>query len=328
MVVGYKPLAGPAVVGVGPWAGFWVRAVSQLPSMLPGVVQSIKDHITKPTAMARGRVAHLIEWKGWCAQRSRWELSPAEDEHYCCLPDALREARFAAGQWLGAGEPGDGDWLGLWSLGDRGSPHGPCRGRAKQCHGVDRAFGGPSDHRGPDGQPSKPLGCWVPGHPGAALPPRPAVSLLSWVSLSPPRPPAGVAEQFAITEATLSAWSSLDDEELHLENGPQDMVQLQGTARVGARAGWVEQSKGWVPATKCTVTSDEPLLPSAWVSASVGWSGGSLPCPLPTGRRSIKERTSVVTGQGMKRLPSSLAISLHPHHTSKKEALLLCPFYK
>ncbi|XP_035583110.1 protein FAM131C isoform X4 [Zalophus californianus] len=37
----------------------------------------------------------------------------------------------------------------------------------------------------------------------------------------------GVAEQFAITEATLSAWSSLDDEELHLENGPQDMVQLQ-----------------------------------------------------------------------------------------------------
>ncbi|XP_027963977.1 protein FAM131C [Eumetopias jubatus] len=102
-------------------------------SSLVGVVQSIKDHITKPTAMARGRVAHLIEWKGWCAQRSGWELSPAEDEHYCRLPDALREARFAA----------------------------------------------------------------------------------------------GVAEQFAITEATLSAWSSLDDEELHLENGPQDMVQLQ-----------------------------------------------------------------------------------------------------
>lgn len=66
--------------------------------MSPGVVQSIKDHITKPTAMARGRVAHLIEWKGWSAQRSGWELSPAEDEHYCCLPDELREARFAAGQ--------------------------------------------------------------------------------------------------------------------------------------------------------------------------------------------------------------------------------------
>ncbi|KAF0875693.1 F131C protein, partial [Crocuta crocuta] len=102
-------------------------------SSLVGVVQSIKDHITKPTAMARGRVAHLIEWKGWRAQRSGWEPSPAEDEHYCCLPDELREARFAA----------------------------------------------------------------------------------------------GVAEQFAITEATLSAWSSLDNEELHPENGPQDIVQLQ-----------------------------------------------------------------------------------------------------
>ncbi|XP_011361911.1 protein FAM131C [Pteropus vampyrus] len=102
-------------------------------SSLVGVVQSIKDHITKPTAMARGRVAHLIEWKGWSAQQSGWELSPDEDEHYCCLPDELREARFAA----------------------------------------------------------------------------------------------GVAEQFAITEATLSAWSSLDDEELHPEDIPQDMVQLQ-----------------------------------------------------------------------------------------------------
>ncbi|XP_036770247.2 protein FAM131C isoform X1 [Manis pentadactyla] len=102
-------------------------------SSLVGVVQSIKDHITKPTAMARGRVAHLIEWKGWSAQRSGWDLSPAEDGQYCCLPDELREARFAA----------------------------------------------------------------------------------------------GVAEQFAITEATLSAWSSLDDEELHPKNSPQDVIQLQ-----------------------------------------------------------------------------------------------------
>ncbi|XP_055979265.1 protein FAM131C isoform X2 [Sorex fumeus] len=102
-------------------------------SSLVGVVQSIKDHITKPTAMARGRVAHLIEWKGWTAQRSAWELSPDDDEPYCCLSDELREARFAA----------------------------------------------------------------------------------------------GVAEQFAITEATLSAWSSLDDEELHPTNSPRDMVQLQ-----------------------------------------------------------------------------------------------------
>lgn len=99
--------------------------------MSPGVVQSIKDHITKPTAMARGRVAHLIEWKGWSAQRSAWELSPDEDEHYCCLPDELREARFAAGQW-GEGTHRDRDRSGLWSLGDTASLPGHCLGRKKQ----------------------------------------------------------------------------------------------------------------------------------------------------------------------------------------------------
>ncbi|KAI4544811.1 hypothetical protein MG293_005077 [Ovis ammon polii] len=104
-----------------------------------GVVQSIRDHITKPTAMARGRVAHLIEWKGWSAQRAGWELPPADDdEHYSRLPDELREARFAA----------------------------------------------------------------------------------------------GVAEQFAITEATLSAWSSLDDGELGPESSPADVLQLQDLGSV------------------------------------------------------------------------------------------------
>lgn len=129
--------------GGGARGWVWCQCSHSLPSVLAGVVQSIKDHITKPTAMARGRVAHLIEWKGWRAQRSGWELSPADDEHYCCLPDELREARFAAGPRVGAGEPGDGDWLGLWFLGDRGSPHGRCRGRANRCRGVAGALGGP-----------------------------------------------------------------------------------------------------------------------------------------------------------------------------------------
>lgn len=68
--------------------------------------------------------------------------------------------------------------------------------------------------------------------------------------LSPTVPPhPGVAEQFAITEATLSAWSSLDNEELHPENGPQDIIQLQGMAMQGGAggagrgAGLVEQSR-------------------------------------------------------------------------------------
>ncbi|KAE8594741.1 hypothetical protein XENTR_v10019778 [Xenopus tropicalis] len=102
-------------------------------SSLTGLVQTIKDHITKPTAMARGRVAHLIEWKGWSAPQSGWDHSLTDDEHYSDLTDELKEARFAA----------------------------------------------------------------------------------------------GVAEQFAITEATLSAWSSLDDEEMHFGLGSQEVPQLQ-----------------------------------------------------------------------------------------------------
>ncbi|XP_069598163.1 protein FAM131C [Ranitomeya imitator] len=102
-------------------------------SSLIGLVQTIKDHITKPTAMARGRVAHLIEWKGWSAPQSGWDPSTADEEHYSDLTDELKEARFAA----------------------------------------------------------------------------------------------GVAEQFAITEATLSAWSSLDDEEMQYGLGSQEVRQQQ-----------------------------------------------------------------------------------------------------
>ncbi|XP_069467201.1 protein FAM131C isoform X2 [Ambystoma mexicanum] len=102
-------------------------------SSLVGLVQTIKDHITKPTAMARGRVAHLIEWKGWNTQQTGWDPSLTDEEHYSCLTDELKEARFAA----------------------------------------------------------------------------------------------GVAEQFAVTEATLSAWSSLEDEEVHYGNGSQEVIQLQ-----------------------------------------------------------------------------------------------------
>lgn len=106
--VGYRPLDGPEVLGVWGNEGGALSWVAQVPSMSPGVAQSIKDHITKPTAMARGRVAHLIEWKGWSAQRSGWDPSPAEDGQHCCLPDELREARFAAGPGVWAGRVGMG----------------------------------------------------------------------------------------------------------------------------------------------------------------------------------------------------------------------------
>ncbi|KAG7269546.1 hypothetical protein CRUP_025270 [Coryphaenoides rupestris] len=40
--------------------------------MVERLVATIKDHITKPTAMAQGRVAHLIEWKGWGGRGRGW----------------------------------------------------------------------------------------------------------------------------------------------------------------------------------------------------------------------------------------------------------------
>lgn len=80
----------------------------------PGLVATIKERITKPTAMAQGRVAHLIEWKGWGggggeAGRSwtgGWSKAGGsmaaglhEDEQfYSQMTDEIKEARFAAGE--------------------------------------------------------------------------------------------------------------------------------------------------------------------------------------------------------------------------------------
>uniref|UniRef100_A0A8C6XHC5 Family with sequence similarity 131 member C n=1 Tax=Naja naja TaxID=35670 RepID=A0A8C6XHC5_NAJNA len=90
----------------------------------PGLIQSLKDHITKPTAMAQGRVAHLISGRAGV------------------LPP-----------WVGG---------------------------SRLC--LTSPLSGPS---------------------------------------------SGVAEQFAITEATLSGWSSLNEEELSDRGGSQDVIQLQ-----------------------------------------------------------------------------------------------------
>uniref|UniRef100_H3CZZ9 Family with sequence similarity 131 member C n=1 Tax=Tetraodon nigroviridis TaxID=99883 RepID=H3CZZ9_TETNG len=84
-------------------------------STLMGLVATIKEHITKPTAMAQGRVAHLIEWKGWGGGGDTtggwsgawgkgaggWSGMGAdlqEDEQfYSQMTDEIKEARFAAG---------------------------------------------------------------------------------------------------------------------------------------------------------------------------------------------------------------------------------------
>lgn len=62
-----------------------------------GISQVVKDHVTKPTAMAQGRVAHLIEWKGWCKPIDTPALE-SDFNSYSDLSEGEQEARFAAGK--------------------------------------------------------------------------------------------------------------------------------------------------------------------------------------------------------------------------------------
>ena len=62
-----------------------------------GISQVVKDHVTKPTAMAQGRVAHLIEWKGWCKPMEAPAALESDFNSYSDLSEGEQEARFAAG---------------------------------------------------------------------------------------------------------------------------------------------------------------------------------------------------------------------------------------
>ncbi|XP_058490671.1 protein FAM131A isoform X2 [Solea solea] len=66
-------------------------------SSLHGISQVVKDHVTKPTAMAQGRVAHLIEWKGWCKPIDTQAALEPDFNSYSDLTEGEQEARFAAG---------------------------------------------------------------------------------------------------------------------------------------------------------------------------------------------------------------------------------------
>ncbi|XP_051962288.1 protein FAM131C-like isoform X1 [Xyrauchen texanus] len=98
-------------------------------SSLLGLLATIKDHITKPTAMAQGRVAHLIEWKswggeatsgrgycGWTQDGGGWGGVGAElqedEQFYSHLTDEIKEARFAAGvaEQFALAEAAMNDW--------------------------------------------------------------------------------------------------------------------------------------------------------------------------------------------------------------------------
>ncbi|KAF3707044.1 Protein FAM131B [Channa argus] len=78
-------------------------------SSLSGVTRSMKDKVTKPTAMAQGRVAHMIEWQSWGkpsagpiggtghSNLQREKERRLENDAYSDLSDGEKEARFAAG---------------------------------------------------------------------------------------------------------------------------------------------------------------------------------------------------------------------------------------
>jgi len=62
----------------------------------------MKDHVTKPTAMGQGRVAHMIEWQGWGKgnsqqQQHTHEIARKDADAYSDLSDGEKEARFLAG---------------------------------------------------------------------------------------------------------------------------------------------------------------------------------------------------------------------------------------
>lgn len=65
-----------------------------------GISQAVRDHVTKPTSLAQGRVAHLIEWKGWPKPSDPPSNAHAHFSSYCHLTEGEKEARFAAGVHL------------------------------------------------------------------------------------------------------------------------------------------------------------------------------------------------------------------------------------
>ncbi|XP_063290184.1 protein FAM131B isoform X1 [Pelobates fuscus] len=67
-------------------------------SSVKGVSRTMKDHVTKPTALGSGRVAHMIEWQSWGQPPPPTNESTRMDsDAYSDLSDGEKEARFLAG---------------------------------------------------------------------------------------------------------------------------------------------------------------------------------------------------------------------------------------
>ncbi|XP_041426684.1 protein FAM131B isoform X3 [Xenopus laevis] len=66
-------------------------------SSVKGVSRTMKDHVTKPTAIGSGRVAHMIEWQSWGQPPApTTETTRMDSDAYSDLSDGEKEARFLA----------------------------------------------------------------------------------------------------------------------------------------------------------------------------------------------------------------------------------------
>uniref|UniRef100_UPI0035901296 protein FAM131A-like n=2 Tax=Myxine glutinosa TaxID=7769 RepID=UPI0035901296 len=77
-----------------------VPAIQELASLarasFSGLSQTVREHVTQPTLMARGRVAHVIAWKGWERPGGGRPATP-EAQAYSELSATEQAALFAAG---------------------------------------------------------------------------------------------------------------------------------------------------------------------------------------------------------------------------------------
>lgn len=195
--------------------------------------------MTKPTAMAQGRVAHLIEWKGWCKPVEPPTALESAFNSYCHLSEGEQEARFAAGGHR-VGRAGGAE----------------CAHPSSICSTVHPSIGATA----PWAQRR-----WGKGNVGE--PPD--------VCVTPARPIPGVAEQFAIAEAKLRAWSSVDGDDSNDESYDEDFMpsteSSQPTGKCQGERAPSGQVKSWCrhPAACVSVPLPVPRIEGAG-------------CPMPS----------------------------------------------
>ncbi|KAL8202716.1 UNVERIFIED_CONTAM: hypothetical protein K2H54_023251 [Gekko kuhli] len=217
-------------------------------SSFSGISRSMKDHVTKPTAMGQGRVAHMIEWQGWGQgntqqQQHTHETIRKDADAYSDLSDGEKEARFLAesGQLLTGREAQEA------GIRYKAEPLFKTPVIAPQG-GMTRVTEAPKNRQ------LKEQG-------------------------------RGVMQQFAISEATLMAWSSMDGEDVSVNSTQenqagnysenyQEMMENQDHLNQAQYDSWphsyVSQGMYCLGSSDAWETSDQSLIASPAASSYVG----------------------------------------------------------